>query len=104
MAFDLSFSEEFFTGEEQYYEASDRPTNCLQAIASLPKSHIVQIGIELFDMDADFANIWADTEMCSYNILDKLRATDTCTKLLTSPIEVWIDREGYHTILVYDKI
>jgi hypothetical protein len=34
------------------------------------------------------------------SVIDMVRETDTCSSL-SSPVEVWIDSEGYHRILVY---
>ena len=34
-------------------------------------------------------------------VLEKVRETDTCRDL-RSPVEVYVDPEGYHTVRVYD--
>lgn len=102
MSFDLGFSEEFFTGTEEFYDPCERPTNCLQAIESLSDKELKEIAFDVFGMDEDHARYWIETEMCPYQILDAVRETNTCTDL-TSPIEVRIDAEGYHTFLVYDE-
>jgi len=35
-------------------------------------------------------------------IYQQVIETDTCTNL-TTPVEVWIDRDGFYTLLVYDE-
>ena len=35
-------------------------------------------------------------------VLDRIRETDTCTDL-RSPVEVWIDSHGFHTVRVHDS-
>ena len=102
MAFDLvEFSEEFFTGTCECDTALP-PTNCLRAIEELSDSERWEIALDVFQMDECTAEVWIHTEMCLYKILDAVRETNTCTDLET-PVEVWIDAEGYHTFLVYDE-
>jgi hypothetical protein len=36
-----------------------------------------------------------------YTVMDKIRETNTCGSL-SSPVDVWIDEEGYFTVDVYD--
>ena len=102
MSFDLSFSNEFFTGTEQIedIEVIEKPTNVLQSIISL---HANDIDF-FWEMVQDVFNIEKMDylpESLIIDILDKIRETNTCTDL-SSPISVWIDSEGIYTLEVYD--
>ena len=103
MSFTLCFTEDFFTGTESLedIEPSKNPTNILQGIVSwyLYDPHtfkeMVQevLGTEMPDYLP---------ETLPFDLLDKVREVNTCTDL-SSPVSVWIDTEGYHTIEVYDS-
>ena len=103
MSYSLSFSQEFFTGSEQLedIQPSARPENCLQAIISLPKREQVAIARDV--LGSQHPVLYVTTESFPYDVLDKIRETDTCGDLC-SPVEVYIDPEGYHSILVYDPL
>lgn len=89
MSYDLIFSPEFF-GSGEYEPQSERPTTLAQAINSIP--------------DDEFAAILADLDLPENTDRDTLFDiavnNNTCTNL-TSPVEVWIDKKGYNTVLVY---
>src|SRR5947209_8676872 len=98
MAYALSFAPEFFWGEGEVapdeMARSDRPICVYQAILSLP--------------DEEWATLARDVFDCSPNVLDaetvliKVQETNTCWNL-NSPVEVCIDPDGWHTVLVYDS-
>jgi len=97
MAFDLSFAPEFFIGPydlETIDFDKDRPTSVYQAIRALSDEEFEDIAREVFNLEPDMV----DTSM----ILDKIIETNTCTDL-RSPVDVWIDDEGYYTVRVYDE-
>lgn len=104
MGFDLSFSEEFFSGngEVDVYSIapSERPTSVLQAIISLPRE--TQIGIARDVFNSPNPESYVDTEAFPFDVLDKVRETDYCDGL-ESPIEVYIDEDGDYTVTVYDE-
>ncbi|MDA1166429.1 MAG: hypothetical protein O3B13_25315 [Planctomycetota bacterium] len=95
MVFSLSFSPDFFLGtdERDLIERSDRPLSVLQAIVSLTEQQRATIAQDVFGCEAE--------ELSDDLILRHVMATDTCTDL-TPPVEVWIDSDGFHTVLVFD--
>ena len=95
MPFSLSFSPEFFLGtdEPEMIERSNRPLSVLQAIVSLTEEQRAEIAREVFGCETE--------ELSAELILERVQKTDTCTDL-SSPVEVWIDDEGFQSLLVYD--
>jgi len=101
MAYGLSFAEEFFRGEEFPCDApSSKPTNVFQAIVSLDKRTKVEIAREV--LKSPHPVLYSTTEAFAQAVLDKVRETDTCGTL-SSPVDVWIDAEGWYTLDVYDS-
>lgn len=95
MAFELSFTDEFFWGEDGHWEEkSDTPTSVMQALFSLPRKDWDEMCREVFNCEPRFVDC--------HMVLSKVRETDSCSDL-RSPVEVWIDREGHYTVLVYDR-
>ena len=103
MGYGLSFSEEFFTGDGtvDLYEMppSERPTNVLQAIISLPRDE--QLAIARDVMGSDSPDIYVDTESFPFDVLDKVRAYDYCDDL-SSPINVYISPDYWVTVYEED--
>lgn len=102
MTFCLSFSPEFFSGDDPYPMASDRPTSILQAIVSLPGVTQVELARDCLDWDDELlakVEPW-ETETFAFEVLDLARSVDTCTDL-TTPVEVWLDPEGFYRVDVY---
>jgi hypothetical protein len=95
VSFELSFSPEFFFGEEDPYDVgpSDRPDSVWQAIVSMSDNDRADVASAL-GVEAEFLTPEA--------ILDAVRETNTCTTL-SSPVEVWIDPSGDCRVLVYDS-
>ena len=101
MAFELSFSPEFFLAEGEPYDRLDlavnvegEPVSVYSAICALSEKERAEIAREVFGCD-DWEAISAEA------ILDKIRETNTCRDL-TSPVEVYIDEQGNHSVFVYD--
>lgn len=97
MAFSLSFTSDFFIGPYDLEGAEfdrDRPTSVYQAVQVMSDEEYEELAKEVFDCESEFLTPEA--------ILQKVQETDTCTDL-KSPVEVWIDEEGYYTVLVYDE-
>jgi hypothetical protein len=100
MAYSLSFSEEFFTGTEDRNTSEPniaRPTCVWDAIYALKedKERWAEMCYEEFGEE--------DPELVSVDaVLEKIRANDTCDSL-TSPIDVYIDDEGFFEVTVYDE-
>lgn len=99
MAFELSFSPEFFFREGEPYDItdnwkSDRPTSVWQAIMNMPDEDWNAMCAEVFDRKP----LYVTPEM----VLEQIRKVNTCHDL-RSPVEVYIDEDGWHSVLVYDK-
>ncbi len=102
MAYSLSFADSFYYGEDiDNIEPSERPTSVMQAIESLTLEEKIVIARECLKSEAP--EIKATTEMFASNVLALIRETDTCSNL-DSPVSVWIDAEGWHTLDVYDTV
>lgn len=104
MAYDLSFSPEFFMLPGELYDGAeyphgDRPYSVLGALRAMDPEDRCQMIEHLFwDMYA-YAGPY-DPEDCEI-LLERIQKTNTCSNL-NSPVEVWIDPEGHWTIKVYD--
>jgi hypothetical protein len=97
MAFSLSFGPEFFHGPHDFDGVEldkERPTSVYQAVQAMSDEDYAEMCREVFDCEPDFV----DADM----VMTKIRETDTCLDL-RSPVEVYIDPEGYHTVLVYEE-
>lgn len=100
MAFELScFAPSFYFNEAEPYdggpEPSEQPTSVWHAVVSMPESDWAEMCAELFlGINPDHVT----PEL----VLERIQATNTCTDL-RSPVEVWIDEDGYHTIRVWDR-
>lgn len=107
MSYNLSFSEDFFTGdtEVENIHPSRRPTSILQALISMAHYDRKEFDVMLEDvMGESYAKVWAGKpvgETVWGDILDKARKVDTCRDL-RSPVEVYLDNGGHHTVEVYD--
>jgi len=98
MAFSLSFSPEFYVGPYDLEAGVDfdaeRPTSVFQALQAMDDETWAELAREVFGCEP--GRLEVDT------VIDKIRETDTCRDL-RSPVEVYIDPEGYHSILVHDR-
>ena len=94
--YELSFSPEFFIGPYDLDGGElnkERPTSVYQAVQAMSEKDYTEMAREVFGCEPDFV----DLSM----VLDKIRETNTCRDL-RSPVEVYIDDEGYHSVRVYD--
>jgi len=94
MTYALSFSNDFLMGDDPELQPSLRPTSVLQAILSLSEQQRIQLARDIFGVSPD--------RLSAEMILDRAVATNTCENL-DSPVRVWIDEAGFHTLLVYDQ-
>ena len=98
MAFDLSFSPEFFIGPHDLDGSVDlspsntSPNSVWQAIHAMSDEDYQDMTRDVFGCEPEFV----DAGM----VLQKIQETNTCWDL-RSPVEVWIDDEGTHTLRVY---
>lgn len=93
MTYSLSFTPEFFWGTVpiEKMKPSPRPTSVYQAILSLPDDQWPVLAREVFNCEPD--NLDVET------VLAKVLESDTCANL-DSPVRVFIDFDGYFSILV----
>ena len=98
MSFELSFSPEFFFAESEPYDGGygvqERPWSVWMAIHSMPEEEWNRMAEEVFGVEPEF--------LTPETVLDKIRETDSCANLNT-PVEVYIDAGGWHSVYVYDK-
>lgn len=102
MAYSLSFSDSFFFPDcpIEDIEISDEPTTVLQAVMSIDRETRALIARDLLG-SAGAAEWYADQEGFIYEVMDKIRETDTCDDL-SSPITVYIDPDGDYSVTVYE--
>jgi hypothetical protein len=97
MAFELSFSPDFFIGPYDLDGGDfdqDRPASVWQAIQAMPKDEWDSLCRDLLNEDPEFVTV--------ERVLELIQETNTC-RSLSSPVEVYIDPEGYHTVRVYNR-
>lgn len=95
MAYSLSFTPEFFVGPydlDGIEFDKDRPTSVYQALVVMDTEDYLEMSEEVFGVE----DIDIET------VMSKIEETDTCRNL-DSPVEVYIDEEGYYSIYVYDS-
>lgn len=93
MAYALSFAPEFFWGDGSI--RSDRPICVYQAILSLPEDTWAGLARDVFDCAPD--DLDPETVLC------KVQETNTCRNL-DSPVEVFVDSDGFYTLLIYEPV
>jgi hypothetical protein len=98
MAFGLTFSPEFFTGnnppEAKPSRKSDQPTSVSEALMCLSQATWNEMADRVFGVDG--------SQLDLATVLAKVEETNTCLNL-DSPVEVLIDPEGEFSVLVYDR-
>jgi hypothetical protein len=95
MSYALFFAGEFFIrGDTDTMERSVRPVSVYQAILSINEGTWREIARDVFGIPPD--------RLMPEAMLAKIMETNTCSNLDT-PVEVWIDTEANHSILVYDQ-
>ena len=95
MAFELSFSPEFFTAPHDHDGVpfdKMRPVSVIQAIKSMSEE----------DWELMVEEVFEGNEPGVDQVMAKIVETNTCRDL-RSPVEVYIDEEGYHSVEVYDS-
>lgn len=104
MSFELSFSEDFFTGE---YGLA-RPCSILEAAERLTLEERRQLAKDLAlwrfprsqrGRDSQF---WPRCESFAWDIVELAREIDTCDQL-SSPVTVYLDPGGWVGLNVYDS-
>ncbi len=94
MSYALSFAPEFYWGKVpvEKIKPSDRPTSVYQAILSLTDEQWASLARQLFGIEPN--NL--DVEM----VMQRVAETNTCRNL-DSPVEVWIDHDGFFSVVVH---
>ena len=94
MSYALSFAPEFFWGKVpvEKMKPSDRPTSVYQAVLSLTDEQWASLARDLFGIEPNDL----DVEM----VIQRVTETNTCRNL-DVPVEVWIDRDGFFSVLVH---
>lgn len=96
MSYELSFAPEFFYGDGdvpfEELPASDRPTSVAQALMSLSEATWAALARDVFDVEPQQLDL--------ATVLDHVLTTNTCRNL-DPPVEVFLDAEGFYTVLVY---
>jgi hypothetical protein len=100
MAYELSFTPEFFVGPHDLdgsidFDNLEAPTSVYQAVKAMSDEDWWSMADEVFD--------GRPPELITVEmVMDKIRETNTCRDL-RSPVEVYIDEEGYHSVLVHER-
>jgi len=94
MSYALSFALEFIWGKVpvEKMKPSDRPTSVYQAILSLTDEQWASLARELFGIEPN--NLDVET------VIQRVVETNTCRNL-DPPVEIWIDQDGFFSVLVY---
>lgn len=96
MAYALSFANEFFYGDgfvpPEELPRTRKPTSVCQALKSMAPEDWDLMAREVFGVEPEHLDL--DT------VVAKVIATNICSNL-DPPVEVWIDAEGFHRVLVY---
>ncbi len=90
MSYDLSFAPEFFRGTHE--NASPRPTSVYQALRGLSPAKWADLARDVFHCSPETLDV--------ETVLRQILETNACRNL-DPPVEVWIDPEGRHSVLVY---
>lgn len=100
MSFDLNFSEEFFYNVSEPYDSNepikDKPTSVWEAICHCQQKDPMKwehIANDVFKLASGYS-------LSEESVMNKIRETNTCSNL-DSPVQVWIDSQGFFTLSVY---
>ena len=100
MAFDLSFSPEFFFAEGEPEDRGDlalndqgQPVSVWSALDAMPRRRWDQMARAVFGVSGE--------SLTTRTVLDRIRETNTCGTL-TPPVDVWIDAAGDYRVHVHD--
>lgn len=108
MPYDLSFTQEFFTGTVSFdeMEPSERPTSVMQAIISLEPEAAKEIALKVLGYNGGKPDKHLDnyiqTEEFAWEVLDKVKETNACRDI-SSPVDVFIDDNWDYWLTVYGE-
>lgn len=93
MSYAHSFSPDFY-GDPDQPRKQGRPICVVDALASMPEEQWREMIADMFP--------GRDSHAVSLSeVLDAVMETDSVSNL-DAPVEVWIDRDGFHRVFVYD--
>jgi len=101
MSYSHSFSPEFYFNKGEPYDAlgdTRRPTSVWAAIEGMR----LRRPLEWADLAKEEFGLDNPKYLTSEAVMDRIREIDTVGDL-SSPVDVWIDKEGYFTVDVYDR-
>lgn len=108
MAYDLSFSPEFFLAEGEPYDRQDfslnaegKPLSVWSAIEMMRLEPRGPIRNEWDKLAKDIFGLDNAGYLSPETVLEKIKETNTCSNL-TVPVRVWIDSAGDYAVYVYD--
>lgn len=96
MSFSHSFSDSFYMADGDDSLAGDLewyPYTVYQAIVDMNESDWADMCHDVFNMDHTMVDVGM--------VMNKIRETNTVTNL-SSPVEVWIDKAGFHSVYVHE--
>lgn len=93
MSYGLEFTEEFFGDPhiERRWDVEE-PESIAEALAAMPEEEWGVMCRDLFPDDPENIGV--------AEVLEMVRRTNTCSNLDT-PVDVWIDENGYHIVRVW---
>ncbi len=89
----LEFTEEFFGDPHTERGMVKEPESIAEALASMPDEEWRVMCLDVFPDEPE-------EDIGVAEVLEVVRRTNTCDNLDT-PVEVWIDKSGYHTVRVW---
>lgn len=93
MSYAHSFSPEFY-GDAEHTNPSERPTSVIDALTSMPEEEWRKMSCDVFRQ--------APERLTVDEVLERIIETNTVSNL-NSPVEVWIDTDGFYRVLVYER-
>jgi hypothetical protein len=99
MSYELSFSEEFYCGPDEYHSgesflnAEGQPYTLLSAIRAMSKRDYAR-ACKANGLHPDYAD--------PYELVIKAREHDSCANI-SVPVEVYLDADGNHSVKVYES-
>ena len=96
MSHALSFAPEFFWGKgpRKQLKPSAKPTSVAQALLNLSDVEWAALARNFFGVEP--------ADLAIETVVQQVIETDTCENL-ESPVAVYIDPEGWYSVLVYEE-
>lgn len=103
MSYSLSFSPEFFYAEGEPYDRADLALNAEGEPYSVYSAICLMSEKRKLDWNRMAREVFGckGEHLTAEAVLEKIQETDTCGTL-SSPVDVWIDSEGYYTVDVHE--